>query len=651
MNQKYLQGAIAIGDSLLAKAHKNEDGYWWETMSLGADSQAEWHISESLYSGVAGIVYFFMELHKRTNDPKYREAMVEGARWLDKYCTDNKTSYYAFYTGRMGVAYLMLQLAEYFKDDTYKEKALQIVENCESFLEGDRLIDDLINGSSGAILGLLHLHAATGSEKILKKIEHFTEHLLSRAHFGKQGLYWDRSSNNITGLCGFSHGASGIGYVFLELGHYFGNQTFYWIAEQAFAYENHVYNAEYENWPDFRKGIYDEKSFKEHREQYVNGNKGFFFAAGDMSAWCHGAPGIGLSRVRAYELLKKDQYLQDLYKALSKTTKVSVDLEELNVPYVLCHGGGGNAILFLEAARVLGKPDYYQSAIKVADHALRYKEQNNIYISGYSGLRGDVSLFMGDAGIGYFYLLLADEALSGPSILKPDIAAVYQGPKEGLLDMNDSKLYQIFAEKLYPKTCEYLRSHELMEADMILSDNIVATIKADLNKAVETANNPQLTHIWRYENMKIDIDNAVASHSYNHIKRVVEVERNRALLDDGQSFLGATVMLPEGCVLTVAPLQAKQEEEDEEENYTILLPASEGLLEFPLNYFSYAVIQKFEQPKRVEEGMNEMIEEFEVSNESEIQQVKMATLNQIKEAMKQGILQLDHSAVANVDIK
>lgn len=646
MNQRYLQGAIAIGDSLLEKAHKSEDGYWWETMSLGGDNQAEWHVAESLYSGVGGIVYFFMELHKRTNEPKYYEAIVEGARWLEKYCDNNKTTYYAFYTGRMGVAYLMLQLADYFKDEIYKEKALKIVENCEVFLESDRLIDDLINGSSGAVLGLLHLHAATGNEQLLKKIERFTDHLISRAHFGRQGLYWDRSSNSITGLCGFSHGASGIGYVFLELGHYFQNNTFYWIAEQAFAYENHAYNAKYENWPDFRKGIYDEKSFKEHREQYVKGNKDFFFAAGDMSAWCHGAPGIGLSRVRAYELLKKDRYLEDLQKALNKTTKVSVNLEELNVPYVLCHGGGGNAILFLEAARVLNDPSYYQSAVKVANRALSYREKNDAYISGYSGLRGDVSFFMGDAGIGYFYLLMADENLSRPSILKPDIAVIYQGPKAGLLAMDDAKLYEILAGKLYPKTFEYLKHHDLVGANS-LSDNIVGTVKTGFRKAVEVVNDPQLAEVWKYENMKIDTDRAIASHSYSHIKRVVEVERNRAILDDEQSLLKAAVTLPEGYILTVAPQQLELAAEDEEENYVILMPTSEVLLEFPLNYFSYAVIQKFEQPKVVEEAVNEMIDEFEVSNESEIKQVKMATLNQIKEAMKQGILQLNHSVVVD----
>ncbi|UII30242.1 hypothetical protein LVD17_18270 [Fulvivirga ulvae] len=344
---KYLNEAIRIGDEILERVEKTADGYTWKTMSSTGDLEIQWEISESLYSGTAGIVYYFLELYKRTSDDRYLEAVEEGARWLENYCMANKTDYYAFYTGRMGVSYLMLVLADFFKDDSYKAKALKIAEGCEAFLAMDRKIDDLINGVSGTLLGLLHLHAATGDERVLANIERYALHLIERTNITPHGFYWDRSGTNITGLCGFSHGAAGIGYVFLELGRYFDNNSFYWVAENAFAYENHFFHEPFSNWPDFRRGFYNEKTLGENRERYLDGKKDYFLLPGDMSAWCHGAPGIGLSRVRACEVLKKEQYSKDLEKAVEKTIGATLDTRLSVGSCILCHGVGGNAILFL----------------------------------------------------------------------------------------------------------------------------------------------------------------------------------------------------------------------------------------------------------------------------------------------------------------
>lgn len=642
--ESYLKGAIDIGDQLIAKAKKNEEGMWWETMTLGEDGSGDWQVSESLYSGVAGIVFFLMELYKKTEDPKYLDAVTEGAKWLEKYCDKNHTSYYAFYTGRMGVSYLMIQLADFFGDDSYKTKALKIADKCEVFLQSNYKVDDLINGSSGTLLGLLHLHAATGEESLLKKIELFTDHLINNLHFGECGVYWDRSSKNITGLCGFSHGASGIGYVFLELGHYFSNPTFYRIAELAFSYENYHYSPTHGNWPDFRKGIYDEKTLKEHKEQYLKGNKEFFLSPSDMSAWCHGAPGIGLSRVRAYELLGKDEYLEDLKNAISKTIQLDLDMDTNRVAYVLCHGGGGNSILFLEADRVLnGDQRSIDAATATGDRALSYRSQYKEYVSGYAGLKDDTSLFMGDAGIGYFYLLLADGGLSHPSILKPDIKEVYEGDKGGVFSVNDSQINAKLAEKLYPKTFSCLKDKGFNFNSLNVNNKIIASVTAGFDKYVQEAKDSLLDEIWSYEKLKVELDQNVASHSYNYIKRLVETEKNRDLLNDEQLLLKATISLPDGHLLTT--LQTT--EGDEEESYIMLISNSEGLVEYPLSYFSYEVIRIFEQPRRISDAINDMISNFEVTNPDEVEQVKAATLAQIREAMKEGLLQLNHSVQAH----
>ena len=61
----FLNGAKQIGDELLAAATKDKEGYYWQTLTMD-DKKLEWQISESLYTGVAGILLFFMELYQRT---------------------------------------------------------------------------------------------------------------------------------------------------------------------------------------------------------------------------------------------------------------------------------------------------------------------------------------------------------------------------------------------------------------------------------------------------------------------------------------------------------------------------------------------------------------------------------------------------------
>lgn len=637
---KYLEEAIRIGDEILQRVEKTADGYTWKTMYSTGEQDITWEISESLYSGTAGIVYYFLELYKRTNDDRYLDAVVEGAGWLENYCAANKTDYYAFYTGRMGVAYLMLVLADFFKDDGYKAKALKIAEGCEAFLSMDRKIDDLINGSSGALLGLLHLHAATGDEGILKNIEKYTKHLIQRINITPHGFYWDRSGTNIRGLCGFSHGAAGIGYVFLELGRYFGNDSFYWIAENAFAYENHFYHEPFSNWPDFRRGFYNEKTLDENRDKYLNGKKDYFTLPGDMSAWCHGAPGIGLSRVRACEVLKNEQYKQDLDKAIEKTISATLDTSLSGGSCILCHGVGGNAILFLEAGRILNDKKYRELAIQAGDRALAYKEKNEKYLSGYSfaGPINDISLFMGDSGIGYFYLLLSDQEQKKATLLKPDVNQVYQGTTKGLLAIGEEELFAELATSLYPLTYKKVGQNiDLKILSGSQGGSFMLTLKEALDKAVAATNDNATRQVWEYELKKEELDSTIESHSYNRIRRIVEIEKNQACLKAEADLINVELMLPDEHVLLELPEEVAKGNNDDED-YAIFIPTPEHLLEFPLNDFAYTVISKFEEPKSVKQVISETVDEFEVTEQAEIDQVKEVTIYQITEALQQGIL-------------
>jgi lantibiotic modifying enzyme len=436
LKNELLAEAIRIGDDLLSLAEHDENGLSWKTMSIDSTKQRTdkgyiiWVKSETLYSGVSGIILFLLEFYKQTGNARYLEAATDGMRWVEHYCNETPTDYFGFYSGRIGVTYVLSRMYEVTNDSRYLEAALRIAKPCDKFLEAAAAVDDLIGGRAGTLLGLLHLHAVTQETWLLEKIDLFIKHLIDHAFTGPQGLYWDHSPYHIHGLCGFSHGASGVGFAFLEAGRYFQNEALYHIAEQAFLYESYYYNVEQQNWPDFRNGIYTPEDFEEHKKAYQEGNLEFFIKPKYMNAWCHGAAGIGLSRLRAYELLKNEFYAEEAKAAI--TTTQSTDIADEADPqalrfrgYTLCHAGGGNAELFLEACKTFENPEFLSLAQTIASNALAFKASRGFYFSGYgdAGLLEDYSLLMGNAGIGYFYLRVLDPQ-KVPSILLPKIESI-----------------------------------------------------------------------------------------------------------------------------------------------------------------------------------------------------------------------------------
>ncbi len=675
LRERMSKEAIRIGEWLLSRAKKESSGMCWETMDMDLERNISWSASESIYTGVSGIVLFFLELHKFTSESKYKTAAVEGMRWVLNHCKKNPNTYYSFFTGRMGVSYTLLKMAEAFGESRWTEKALEIAKPCTSILESPFGIDDLINGSSGVVLGLLHLHAATGETWILKAIDVFVKHLIDSAHQGPKGLFWDRSNKCISGLCGFSHGAAGIGWVFLELGHYFRNETFYRIAQQAFLYESFFYDETLKNWQDLRKGIYSDKDEEEHREAYLENNLEFFTRGGDMNAWCHGAAGIGLSRLRAYELFKNafddDNYNHKLFepditKAVEKTTRTDIDRKNDNPSFILCHGGAGNAELFLKAYEIFNDKKYLSLAETVAQNALAYQKEKGKYLSGYrdAGQEEDTSLFMGTTGIGYFYLrLLAPHEV--PSILMPTVNAAITDT--GTLSTHSSicislpgitkqllkKYFQrtlVIAEKFLPgDLTDFFNNARLdIKTKTKPLKHSFSTFMEKIIPSLPPKKQNCLSDIFSLELEKLKMDEANVSDSFLEIKEKILNERVEKLVDiDTDTFLDlALIIEPEISIATTDwnwNLTKKNEWLNninlEPGIYPLLLkPTPFGIIEKPLSPMSYTILGAFEKGKRVEKARQETIDAFESLAPEQENMLSGKIIEQIKQALLGGIL-------------
>jgi lantibiotic modifying enzyme len=222
------------------------------------------------------------------------------------------------------------------------------------------------------------------------------ERLLARAQPAGAGLGWLTRLATERPQIGFSHGNAGIGLALVELGAATGEARFTEAGLAAFAWEREAFWPELARWMDRKEGAVPLP------ESTV------------AMAWCYGAPGIALSRLRALRHLEAGRSeRKPLERELADALRLTAD-RGFGQSHCLCHGDLGNLDVLLEAARQLGAD--VSDVADIADIA-DIERHTAAVLAGIErhgprcGTRGGVEspgLMNGLAGIGYGLLRLAD---------------------------------------------------------------------------------------------------------------------------------------------------------------------------------------------------------------------------------------------------
>lgn len=412
----YLQTAAVIAAQLCRDALWDGARCNWLGSSMEPVGNAWTVVQRSfgpeLYGGTSGIALFLARAHQMTGERIFRKT-AEGAIRHAESRIERDTppnTRVAFYSGYTGFAYVLIEAGAAFEDEELTGRGLRLL---KALAEGDNTEQevDIISGYAGAIPALLAIYERHRQEFLVELAADLGEELLKRAAKSDIGWSWQTLGlPTLHDLTGFAHGAGGIGHALLELNRATGQAQFLEAAEQAFRYERHWFSPAQENWPDFRN-----LDGGQQVETGANLNYGV--------AWCHGAPGIGLSRVRAYSLLREGVYRTEAEAALRTVIRTLSPATGGWGNYSLCHGVAGNAELLIHAARALGDPSYKAAADAVGDRGMvQYGQQRMPWPCGVMGGGENPSLMLGLAGIGYFYLRLYDpDKVPSVLMLQPDL--------------------------------------------------------------------------------------------------------------------------------------------------------------------------------------------------------------------------------------
>jgi lantibiotic biosynthesis protein len=304
MTARYLDVAYSLGQQLAKTAVWHGDRCNW-VGALG-DSRARGHatlaaLGPDLYSGTSGIALFLAELHASTGDTVVRHTALGAIRQALSRVgggTTTATIGSGLYKGRLGIAVAAAQVGTRLRQGHLLDRAAALA-NGPRPLDAGRGEDagyDLISGRAGSVVGFLVLRELLDDHSLLEKAVGLADELLATASKDDRWYTWSPANAASTRpLTGLSHGAAGVGYALLELSSNTGDTRHRRAAELAFAYERSLFDPAEQNWPDFREE-------PGHRSRQA--------APWFATHWCHGAPGVALSRLRAYHLYDDEIYAQ-----------------------------------------------------------------------------------------------------------------------------------------------------------------------------------------------------------------------------------------------------------------------------------------------------------------------------------------------------
>jgi type 2 lantibiotic biosynthesis protein LanM len=410
--EKLLEAARSVGDRLEELALRGEDNVSWIILK---PMRERYHAIASsgidFYEGLPGITLFLAYLGIITKEQRYTSLAQVAFQTLRHQVEQGKAFLKSIgaFDGWGGIIYTLTNLGVLWNQPELLTEAEELVKLLPPLIEKDKGLD-LIAGSAGCILSLLSLYRCSPSQSTLAAAIACGDRLIAEAQQMPQGIGWiipdPEPNSEAKPLAGIGHGAAGIAAALLELASITGQERFRSVALAGIAYERSLFLPKEGNWPDLR--------YFSDRVKSGNNNQ-----HDCMTAWCHGAPGIGLARLRSLPYLDDIQIKTEIDTALKTTVN-----NGFGYNHSLCHGDLGNLELLLTASLTLDNPQWKDRVDRFAAIILESIDRDG-WLCGVPWGIETPGLMVGLAGIGYGLLRLAEPDFV-PSVL------MLESPLKGL---------------------------------------------------------------------------------------------------------------------------------------------------------------------------------------------------------------------------
>ena len=372
--ERLVAAASAIADRLIeSRIDGDNDVAWLGLSSLGDDGARLEPLGIDLYDGLPGVALFLAHLGAITGRADAtRLARKTIASVLRRVAAGETLPFVGAFTGAGGIVYTYAHLGRLWQDTLLIDAAHSIAAGFDD-LVADDVAFDVVGGAAGGILGLASLWRIRPHETTRRAAISCGDRLLASSQQQWPGWAWPSPIPGGEPLTGLSHGAAGIASALIELTAMTGEDRFADAAAKAIEYERSLFVPSVGNWADLRFNAAE--------------------PAICQTSWCHGAPGIGLARLRSLSNDPPAEILVEINAAVETTLR-----RGLAENHCLCHGSLGNIELLLQT----GSPELDRWSAAVLDDV----ERNGPRCATKLGIETP-GLMTGLAGIGLQLLRLA----------------------------------------------------------------------------------------------------------------------------------------------------------------------------------------------------------------------------------------------------
>jgi lantibiotic modifying enzyme len=410
-----LQAALEV-EAFISSCHVElPDGATWARLPDGSGTGRH-----TLYHGSAGVVLFYLELHRATGERGHLDVAIRGGDQLIAALDGAEDASIAIYSGLPGYFFVLNELAKASGEARFRDLAASLVRQMAersqplgsgigwiepipfsdiTGITGERELLDLSIGAAGAGLGFLYAHRQALDPRALEWARQTADRLIEMSVDGDGGPNWLMMADMPFPFDApnFAHGAAGVGYFLADLHRATGEQRYLDVAIAAAGYiEAHT-----------------AESGSGHLVCHTDQNPGLYYLG-----VCHGPPGTGRLMFLLHEITGEDRWLEWLtanMRGLLATGAPEQRSDGLWNNYGQCCGdaGIGDYALFLH--RATGNPAYLDVARRTAavvleastvDEGKRSWSQAE-HRSRPDFVESQTGYMQGAAGIGSFLLHLA----------------------------------------------------------------------------------------------------------------------------------------------------------------------------------------------------------------------------------------------------
>lgn len=307
-------------DKILDYCILEQDKVSWTSIDyINANVWRPNRIATDLYNGLSGIMLPFAYGEKIFNNPSYGQIAkisLNTIRKVIRKLKDLEGLTVGGFSGLGGIIYSLYCLYILWKDEKILIDIKILLELCAKIIETQTFEFDIIAGLSGYLAVLETCRSIMSEQEFLILSNTYSQYILTH-YSNPEEIPKNHSIPSKKPLLGFAHGTAGIAWSLMKYYQHSKNEDIrIWISK-ALDYERKLFSSHMNNWPDFRASpeieISEESNF--------------------LTAWCHGATGIGIARLNMKKMGWYDDHIDTEISIALETTIQNQDTS-LN----LCHG-------------------------------------------------------------------------------------------------------------------------------------------------------------------------------------------------------------------------------------------------------------------------------------------------------------------------